>query len=85
MRKIKLTKLGSVENPRDISTKGESLPFHVGAWMGDPVVGNRFELWPISISERGLSTSKVQRIVDEHTFETHNSVYRWEDLEETNK
>ena len=74
---VKIVKLGPVENPTHeppAVERGE----RIGAWIGDPVVGKRFEIWPLAGVGPGLSTSPVRRIVDDNTFETHNSVYRWE-------
>lgn len=80
MKKIKVTKLGSVENPHsNNSTFGESKPFHVGRYESDPVVGERFVAYPIDYVEyRGISTSPVTKIIDSNTFETLNSIYKWE-------
>lgn len=80
MKRIKVTKLGSVENPHsNDSTFGESKPFHVGRYKADPVIGERFIAWSIDYNEnRGINTSPVTKIIDESTFETLNSVYKWE-------
>lgn len=82
MKTIKVTKLLSIENAHDKnSTFGESKPFYVGRYESDPVIGERFIAWPIDfIEHRGINTSPVTKIIDENTFETLNSVYKWEYL-----
>lgn len=81
----KITKLGSVENPYNKnSAYGESMLFHLGIYEGQPIVGERFNLSPISYEngKRGISTSAVTKIIDENTFETMNSVYKIEKYEQ---
>lgn len=81
--KVKITKLRSVENPHSKnSTFGESADFHLGMFSDYPYVGERFNLYPFSSNyeERGISTSPVTKILDDNTFETLNSVYKWEFL-----
>ena len=81
MEIYKVTKLGNVENPyHENSTFGESLPFHVGLFIKGPIVGERFNLSYISLREGGISTSPVTKIIDDNTFETLNSIYRYEKL-----
>ena len=75
----KITKLGSVENPYSKhSDFGESMPFHLGIFTQEPIVGERFNLLAISseYGEKGISTSPVTKIIDENTFETMNSIYK---------
>lgn len=82
MEVYKITKLGSVKNPyHQDSTFGESKPFHVGWFTKEPVVGERFNLTYINHREAGISTSPVTKIIDHNTFETLNSVYRYEKYE----
>lgn len=77
--KYKITKLADVENPyHKNSDFGFSKPFHLGFFVKNPVVGERFNLYPIDIINRGISTSPVTKIIDESTFETLNSVYKFE-------
>lgn len=79
----KITKLGNVDNPYDPNSNyGESRPYHTGIFLGKPVIGERFELAGYGIEEdkHGISTSRVTRIIDENTFETMNSVYRYEEF-----
>lgn len=81
MKLYKITKLGSVENPHhENSTFGESMPYHLGYFINPPEIGERFNLQPYSYKrgEEGISTSAVTKIIDENTFETLNSVYRFE-------
>lgn len=81
MEAYKITKIGNVENPyHENSTFGESLPFHVGFFTKEPTVGERFNLSYISFREQGISTSPVTKIIDGNTFETLNSIYRYEKL-----
>jgi hypothetical protein len=77
----KITKLGSVENPyHKDSTFRESAPFHVGVFMKEPKIGERFKLSPVSFKHgfRGIDTSPVTKIIDDCTFETLNSIYKYE-------
>lgn len=77
----KITKLGNVEKPyHPNSTFGESASFHVGYFVKEPVIGERFDLIPLSNKhgEEGISTSPVTEIVDNKTFKTLNSVYQYE-------
>lgn len=75
----KITKLGNVENPyHENSTFGESRPFHIGYFTKPPEVGERFNLYPLDFRGGGISTSLVAKIIDENTFETLNSIYRYE-------
>lgn len=83
LQAIKIIKIGSVEKPYDpYSDFGDRVPFHLGVWLGPPVVGQRFEAGPYSSkpNERGISSSPVTKIIDENTFETLNSVYKIEAL-----
>lgn len=78
--KYKLTKLGNVENPyHKNSDFGESKPFHVGVFVKMPEEGERFELYPVD-GHSGISTSPVVKVLDENTFETLKSIYRYEKL-----
>lgn len=78
MNKYKVTKIGRVEKPyHDNSTFGESKPFHVGLFVREPIVGQRFNLLT-TMGYMGISTSPVVKIVDKNTFETLNSIYRYE-------
>lgn len=77
----KITKLGSVDKPHDpFSDYGDSKEYHTGIFLGEPVIGERFELYPCSDRDSGISTSPVTKIIDENTFETMNSVYRYEEF-----
>lgn len=84
MKYVKLTKIGNVSNPyHKNSTFGESKPHHVGICHEDPIVGERYNLYPFEFDGNiygGISTSIVSKILDNNTFETMNSVYRWEEL-----
>lgn len=77
----KIWKIGKVDNTTHPNSDfGESLPFHVGYYTKPPKVGKRFNLMEISDRERGISTSPVTEIIDENTFKTLNSIYRFEKL-----
>ena len=81
MTTYKIWKIGKVDNPvHHNSDFGESLPFHVGYYTKPPEVGERFNLMGISGRERGISTSPVTEIIDENTFKTLNSIYKFEKL-----
>lgn len=77
--KYKVTKIGNVENPyHENSDFGESKPFHVGSFIKMPEEGERFNLGYIDINHTGISTSPVVKVLDENTFETLNSIYKYE-------
>lgn len=77
----KITKIGKVENPvHPHSDFGESRDFHVGIFIKNPVIGERFNLGYINYQNGGISTSYVAKIIDDSTFETLNSIYRYEPL-----
>jgi hypothetical protein len=80
--KVKIKKLKSVDNPyHKNSDFGESKEFHIGYYMGDPIIGERFNVGYINYLEEGINTSPVMKIIDKKTFETLNSVYEWEIIE----
>lgn len=77
----KITKIGKVENPvHPYSDFGESKEFHLGDFIRNPIIGERFNLGYINYQNSGISTSPVTKIIDENTFETLNSIYRYEPL-----
>lgn len=77
--KYRIKKLRSVENPyHENSNFGESKEWHVGMFVKEPQVGERFNLYPLDFRGGGISTSPVVDIIDENTFETLNSVYYYE-------
>lgn len=84
MKKVRIAKLGPVENPSQISTFGESQSYHEGYLTDEPEVGKRFILYPVGYEygQRGINTSPVTKIVDKTTFETLNSVYKYELISE---
>lgn len=72
--KIKVTKLeerSDAKYPNKISIGRE----FYGYLVEKPIVGSRFNVG-------SLSTSTVQEIIDEFTFKTYNSVYRYEILKD---
>ncbi len=81
MEKYKITKLGNVDNPKHKNSNfGESKEFHVGYFVENPVIGQSFILIGFNYANQGIITSKVTKIIDENTFETLNSVYKFEKL-----
>lgn len=64
----KIEERGDAKNPNNIEVG------HVerGEIRSKPTVGERF--W---VGVKGWKTSTVQEIIDERTFKTCNSVYRW--------
>ena len=81
MKKYKITKLRAVDNPVHGSIGyGDLEPHYEGYFTKEPIIGERFNLLPITSFGNphlgGISTSPVTKIIDENTFETLNSVYR---------
>jgi len=81
--RIKLTKLKEAPNPRHPNNIEEGF-IGYGVFIKEPEVGKEFllshyngDLW------RGFHTSVVQEIIDDSTFRTCNSIYKWEKLEDT--
>ena len=79
----KIIKLSESENPihpNNIPT-GD---VHMGIFYSEPKIGERFNLGALSFKEkrRGFSTSAVQEIIDDSTFKTYNSIYKWELIED---
>ena len=77
MKLIKTTKIGRVGNNN--SNFGESKEFHVGYFIKEPIVGENFKTQGYSFEHEGIRTSVVTKIIDKNTFETKNSVYKWEE------
>ena len=75
---IKLTKLKELPDafhPNNIE-EGRVEIFSIKDYLfKKPIVGERFTLMDLS---HWFSTSLVQEIVDENTFKTLNSIYKWE-------
>jgi hypothetical protein len=67
---IKLEKLRESKNPEHPNNIQDGYT-HIGHLKETPVVGENF--W-VGINWR---TSTVKKIIDENTFETCNSIYRW--------
>lgn len=78
--KVKLTKLRESENPLHPHniTEGHEV---IGDYMGDPKVGEMFLLDGEIEDDWGYHTSTVQEIIDDKTFRTHNSIYKWEKID----
>jgi len=70
---VKLTKLSEAPQPRHPNNieVGFVRVFNVPQdFFRPPTVGERFNLY-------GFSTSVVQEILDDNTFRTFNSIYKW--------
>lgn len=77
---IKITKLSEAPNPHK-PNHIETGYSRTGQFNKSPKVGERFYVGGDRLTNL-WSTSAVQRIIDDNTFETYNSVYRWEFLPE---
>lgn len=77
MMVVELIKLEDSEWPESLNIDVGSI--NLGFFVEEPKVGQRFIINPISYryNERGLSTSLVRRVIDDNTFETVNSIYKW--------
>jgi hypothetical protein len=77
---IKITKIDKVRD--SLTDFGGSSPFHIGHFIKNPEIGERFQLLGVSPDpgEQGISTSLVEEIINENTFKTRNSIYHWEKL-----
>ena len=81
MKRYRITKLKAVDKPVHGSIGyGDLEPHYEGYFTKEPIVGERFNLLPITSFGKphlgGISTSPVTKIIDENTFETLNSVYK---------
>ena len=86
IKQYKITKLGSVENPyHKNSIYGDLEDYYLGYFTKEPKIGERFNLTPIKSFGKpylgGISTSPVTKIIDDNTFETLNSIYKWEEYD----
>jgi len=83
----KISKVKSVDNPyHKNSNYGDLQDYYLGYFIKEPVVGEKFNLYPISTYGKpylaGINTSPVNKIIDENTFETLNSIYKYEEYNE---
>jgi len=70
MEAYKITKIGRVENPtHPWSDFGESKEFHVGFFIKEPEIGERFNLAYINYQNQGISTSRQIELLKEE-YET---------------
>ena len=79
--RYKIKKLKAVDNPvHGNYGYGDLEDYYEGIFTKEPIVGERFNLYPIKSFGKphlgGISTSPVTKIIDENIFETLNSVYR---------
>lgn len=83
----KITKLGKTKNPYNPNSNyGDELPYRVGVYTEPPEVGKCFYLLGLSYNHPkydGIRTSVVTKILSENTFETMNSIYKYEPYYET--
>jgi hypothetical protein len=76
--RVKLTKIRSLlegSHPNNI----EEGYVETGYIIKEPTVGQSFL---IGNSPKWFATSIVTKILDDNTFETMNSVYKWEEIKE---
>lgn len=76
--KVKLTKIKSLlegSHPNNI----EEGCVETGYATKEPTIGQSFY---ISDNSKWFATSIVTKILDDNTFETMNSVYKWEEIKE---
>lgn len=82
----KITKIGKNTNPYNPNSDyGDKEPYRLGIFIEPPQIGKRFNLIGLPINNpkyHGISTSLVTKIIDEHTFETMNSIYKIEPYNE---
>jgi hypothetical protein len=79
-KRVKVTKLQGVEDafhPNPFAAVGEVFD---GIFQAHPHVGDSFQIAPISAERyfRGLTTSPVREIINNRTFKTYNSIYKFE-------
>lgn len=75
--KVKLTKIKELEDalhPNNIEVGYETIRDVNSKYFEKPKIGERFFVGT-------FSTSGVQEIIDENTFRTYSSIYKWEILE----
>ena len=75
MKLIRITKLKESDNPLYPGNISEGFNKKCLWEENLPKVGECFDVI-------GFHTSVVQEIIDDNTFRTFNSIYRWEELEE---
>ena len=83
----KITKLGKTKKPYNPdSDYGDKQPYYVGVYMYPPEVGKSFCLFGMATTNpkfQGIRTSIVTKILSHNTFETMNSIYKYEPYYET--
>ncbi len=75
--KVKLTKLSELEDalhPNNIETGYTTIRNINEIYFKPPTLGERFYIGD-------FSTSGVQEIIDDNTFKTYSSIYKWEIIE----
>ena len=79
MEYISVKKIGTVLKPSDpFSDFGDSKDEHIGLFVKLPEEGEIFIAQGISYHEQGITTTPVTKIINNNTFETFNSIYKWD-------
>jgi hypothetical protein len=76
MKLVKLTKIAEAPDP----THPNNIPVGeevVGRFISEPKIGEPFYV-PYVNRFSARQTSTVLEIIDDNTFRTYNSIYRWE-------
>ena len=76
--KIKITKLEELPDalyPNNIEIGYETIREMKEEYFREPCIDERFNIGT-------FSTSPVQEIINEHTFRTYSSIYKWEIIED---
>jgi len=82
-QRVKLTKLQESDTA-EFKNNIQTGAVYIGGFIKEPTLGESFVISPISVVEynrRGLRTSFIKEIIDENTFRTNNSIYRWEKID----
>lgn len=83
MELVKLTKVGRAGNPLSHFEHLQTGEFRIGLMAKEPEIGSGFKLFPaeyLGSTTRGIHTSVVQKVVSTHIFETFNTIYHLEVL-----
>ena len=80
--KIELTKVSESKSPEHPNNRpiGEVT---VGTTESKPTVGSRFVV--MRTFTNWLITSDVVKIIDDNTFETYNSIYKWREVKDESR
>lgn len=75
--KIKLTKISDCENPRHPNAIIDGYTV-VGDYTDNPREGDVMQLEHCDTPSTRFHTSQIAKIIDHQTFQTRNSIYKWE-------